>query len=281
MTSIRDVAVPLTLSLAALCTACAHGHGHGGGHGPGHGRGFPSMLSVSGSGEVSAAPDVARTNVGVETRAVEAKDATRLANERMGRVIAALKQAGVAAEDLRTHNLSLRFERSPNPPVSVRELPVRVQGEPSPGGGATTTAVKPAAAKAKPEGFYVARNMVEVTVRDLDAVSDVLSAATDAGADQLWGIQFEVEDTQPLIAQAREKAVKQAEETAKQLASLTHVELGTVVSVTDGAAPQGPPMPMMAMRASAESGAANSVPVERGQLTVTHEVSVVYRLKGD
>jgi len=237
---------------------------------------------VSGEGEASATPDIARTNVGVETRAADASQATAQANERMAAVIAAVKKTGVADADLRTHSLSLRFEHSPDqpyppraePPRALEARPTKAGGKAAAESGVTEMAAAPEAAM--PAGFYVARNMVEVTVRDLDKVSEVLSAATDAGADQLWGIEFEVEDTEPLIARARELAVQHAQNNAKQLAALTHVELGPVVSVTDGAVSQGGPMPMMAMRA--ESSMAKNVPVERGQMTVSHQVTLLYRL---
>lgn len=266
-----------TAAFGLLSVGCAHHHAHGHHHHGAHGQGAPgfSGVSVVGVGEVKAAPDIARTNVGVEARATQAEQATAEANQRMAAVLSALKAAGVAEADLRTHGLSINFERDyqppPAPPIPVEAAPAR-----GPAKNTATVASAPVAAPAVPEGFYRVSNMVEVTIRDLSRASQVLSAATGAGANQLWGITFEVADTAPLIAQARAKAVAQAKANAEQLQQLTGVALGPVVAITDGAATSGPVMPMFAA-ARAEIGN-SSVPVERGELTVTHQVTILYGL---
>ena len=232
-----------------------------------------SGVSVVGMGEVKAAPDVARTNVGVEARAPQAEQAVAEANQRMAAVISALKAAGVADSDLRTHSLSINFERDyqPTPPP----VPVEAPRAPGKAGATAQIAVAPAPG---PEGFYRVSNMVEVTVRNLDRVSQILEAATSAGVNQMWGITFEVADPSPLITQARAKAVEKAKQNAEQLQQLTGVALGPIVAITDGAVSQGPVMPMFAGRAEAAS---MSMPVERGELTVTHQVTILYGLKDD
>jgi len=256
-------------------SGCAHQHAHGPHpHGPfGGGMGMGTGVSVVGVGEVKAAPDIARTNVGVEARASQVEQATAEANQRMAAVISALRAAGVADADLRTHSLSISFERDyqpPPPPVPVETAPVKATA----GKAAVTAVAEPAPA---PAGFYRVSNMVEVTIRDLQRASQVLSAATSAGANQLWGISFEVADTAPLVAEARAKAVDKAKQIAEQLQQLTGVVLGPIVAVTDGAATPGPVMPMMA--AARAELANSSMPVERGELTVTHQVTILYSVK--
>jgi uncharacterized protein YggE len=237
-----------------------------------------SGVSVVGTGEVKAAPDIARTNVGVEARAPQADQATAEANQRMSAVISALKAAGVADSDLRTHSLSVNFEREYQPPpqpLPVESAPAARSAAPGKAAPTAQIAVAPAP---QPEGFYRVSNMVEVTVRDLNRVSQILAAATSAGANQMWGISFEVADPTPLITQARAKAVEKAKQNAEQLQQLTGVALGPIVAITDGAAPQGPVMPMFAARAEMAN---SSMPVERGELTVTHQVTILYGLKDD
>lgn len=234
-----------------------------------------SGVSVVGVGEVKAAPDIARTNVGIEVRAGQADQATAQANQQMAAIVSALKGQGVADADLRTHSLSVNFEREYQPPPQPVIVVESGSGKPK----ATSSSVATAeAAPAQPQGFYRVSNMVEVTVRDLNRVSQILAAATGAGANQLWGINFEVSDTAPFVAQAREKAVAQAKANAEQLAQLTGVSLGPVVTIADGAGSQSSPLPMMMMAKSAEAAGAVGMPVERGELTVTHQVSVTYAL---
>jgi uncharacterized protein YggE len=127
----------------------------------------------------------------------------------------------------------------------------------------------------KPEGIYRAQNMVEIKIRQLDQAGRVLGAATGAGANQVFGIQFEIEDTKPLEQEARTKAVADAKKKAESLAQLTGVKLGPPISISEGAR-GGPIMPMSApVMMRAEAG---EVPIERGELKVTTTVSVVFGL---
>jgi uncharacterized protein YggE len=101
----------------------------------------------------------------------------------------------------------------------------------------------------------------------------VLSAATGAGANQIYGIRFEIEDPAPQQAEARKKAVEDARLRAERLAQLAGVKLGPAVSIVEMDGGGGGPMPMMAMqRADA------AAPVERGELTISTTVQIVYAL---
>ena len=246
-------------------------------------------ISVSGFGKANGKPNVARSTIGVEARAGTAEQAINEVNQRMAQVIAAVKQAGVADADVRTSTLSLNFERnyeSPRPEYAPAAVPVAApQAAPAaaPAGKSKAAGVAvpkaeevPAAPLVKlPQGFYTATNSVEVTIRNLDTAGKVLSAATGAGANQLYGLRFEIEDPAPLQAAAREKAVADARARAEKLAQLAGVKLGPAVSITDADGGGGGPVPMFAM---AKMEAANA-PVERGELTVTSTVQIVYALQ--
>jgi uncharacterized protein YggE len=75
--------------------------------------------------------------------------------------------------------------------------------------------------------------MLRVTVRDVEMVGAVLDAAVDAGANQVHGVTFTVEDESTWQGQAREKAMADARARANELASLADVGLGEVVSVSE------------------------------------------------
>lgn len=245
-------------------------------------------ISVNGVGKANGKPNVARSTIGVEARAGTAEEAMAEVNQRMAQVIAAVKQAGVADADVRTSTLSLNFERnyeSPRPEFAPAATPVAappVAPAAAPAGKTKSASVGVAVPKAEavptaplvklPQGFYTATNSVEVTIRNLDTAGKVLSAATGAGANQLYGIRFEIEDPSALQAEARKKAVEDARARAERLAQLAGVKLGPAVSITelDGG---GGPVPMFAM-AKMDSAA----PVERGELTVTSTVQIVFAL---
>jgi uncharacterized protein len=247
-------------------------------------------ISVNGVGKANGKPNVARSTIGVEARAGTAEEAMAEVNQRMAQVIAAVKQAGVADADVRTSTLSLNFERNyetPRPEFAPSAMAVSAPVAAPASAPAANPAAKPKSAgvvvpKAEqvpaaplvklPQGFYTATNSVEVTIRNLDAAGKVLSAATGAGANQLHGIRFEIEDPSALQADARKKAVEDARARAERLAQLAGVKLGPAVSITelDGG---GGPVPMFAM---AKMDA--STPVERGELTVTSTVQIVFAL---
>ncbi|HYJ09922.1 MAG TPA: SIMPL domain-containing protein, partial [Polyangiaceae bacterium] len=236
-------------------------------------------ITVAGVGKASGKPDIARTTIGVEARAGTAEEAIGQVNSRMAQVIAAVKAAGVGHADVRTATLSLNFERNyeqPPRPLDAPAPPVAPAGAPA---GKTKTAPAAEGAVAPPpklpQGFYNASNSVEVTIRKLEDAGKVISAATSAGADHLFGIRFEVEDQTALLAQAREKAVQDARQRAERLAQLAGVKLGPAMSITEleGGGGHGP-MPMMASAKMMDA----SAPIERGELTLMTTVQIVYAL---
>jgi hypothetical protein len=226
-------------------------------------------VTVSGQGEAKAAPNIAKANLGVEVRAETAEQATADVNARMAAVIAALKQAGVADKDLRTSNLSIGFEQEQQPPVVVMPAPAAR-------GKAAEAAPQPAPEASTIRGHYRATNMVEATIRDMNAIGRLLKLATDAGANNVWGIQFEIEDPQPIRAQARAQAIERAKQNAADLARLSGVKLGKLIAIneSDGGGYQ----PMMKSVANEMRQAADA-PVEKGEITVNHQVQLLFALE--
>lgn len=212
----------------------------------------PMGVRVNGVGEASAPPDIARTRIGIDVRAATPEQASADATQRMAAVIAALKALPIADKDLRTYNYSINFEQE-QPPNNPQ--PTAASAEPQ-----------------LPRGFYHVTNMLEVTIRDLKAAGRVLQAATSAGANNIWGVNFDIENDTSLVAEARKQAVEEAAKAAQELAALSGITLGEVVSISEGEQPNtyGGPQ-LMSMRA-----AANDVPVEQGEITVRYNVQVVY-----
>jgi uncharacterized protein YggE len=250
-----------SLLIALACTACAHGRSislatseHG--------------INVTGIGKASAPPDIARTNIGVEVRAADVQQATNEATARMNAVTQAIKQLGIADKDLRTHSFSIGFEQEPTPPPTP--VPTAV---PARGAAPTTTAT--AEAPVTPRGYYRVSNMLEVTIRDLNSVGRVLQAATSAGANNVWGINFEIENNDALKVQARAQAVQRAQQAADQLAQLAGVKLGKVLSVSEGESGGGGGPVAMYARAAAN----DEMPVERGEISISYAVRMLFDVK--
>jgi uncharacterized protein YggE len=206
-------------------------------------------LNVSGSGQVSARPDTAIVTLGVQTEAEQANVALSENSQQMQAVIDALKKAGVAAEDIQTQviNLQPRYEQPPAPGPSTLPGTPKLVG-------------------------YVATNTVEVTVRQLGTLGELLDAAVQAGGNQIEGISFEVSNPATLLDQARAAAWQDAQHKAEQLAGLAGAKLGEVLSITESS--QTPRPVLQAVQAAP----AAAVPVEPGTQTIEVDVQVTWSL---
>ncbi len=212
-------------------------------------------ITVVGQGEVKAKPDVATTTVGVEVLNASIDDAMTEAKSRMAAVLAALKKLGIADKDIQTSNFSISFER--NPSTSPAET------------GSSTPE-----SSAQPVGFYRVSNMVQVTIRNMDLIGAVLEDSIAAGANNIWGVSFALDNTTGLEAQARESAVKDAKARAESLAQLTGVSLGSVVAVSEVVGNTSNPT-----LAQAKAYDAGGSTIEPGEVSFTTQIQVVYAIQ--
>ncbi len=215
-------------------------------------------ITVVGRGEVKVKPDVATTTVGVEALGPTVDAAMEDAQARMTSILDALKKLGIAEKDIQTSNFSINFERQGSP-------------EPKPAAQGAPGAFEP------PAGFYRVSNMVQVTIRDLTKVSDVIDTAVKAGANNVWGISFGLDDTDALEAQAREKAVADAKARAESLASLTGVKVGSVMAISEVVGSS--PVPMFANAERAAMGMGGGTPAEPGEVTFSTQIQVIYGIQ--
>jgi uncharacterized protein YggE len=207
-------------------------------------------VSVSGTGQVSAQPDVAKVTIGVETQATEAAAALSQNNTQMSAVVDALEKAGVAAADIQTQVVQLQPQYE-QPPVSAT-VPM------------TTTVPKLVG--------YIATNLVQVTVKKLDTLGSLLDTAVQAGGNRIENISFEVSDPAAALQQARQAAWNDALQKAQQLAQLAGVQLGDVLSINESSVG---PQPIFARAASTGS----AVPIQPGTQTIEVDLQVTWLLQ--
>jgi uncharacterized protein YggE len=203
-------------------------------------------ITVIGEGTAQVVPDMAEATVGVQVINPNLEEATSMVQQQMEAVVTALQAQGVAPEDIQTVNFNIFVE----PPVG-------------PEAQATTA-----------EPTYRVSNDVRVTVRDLDNIGMLLDAAIEAGANNVYGVNFSVTDDSEARAAAREEAFTRATTQAEELAGLAGVELGRVVRISEVISPQdGIPF---AARDMAIGGAGPIVP---GQLEVTTHLEVTFAMQ--
>lgn len=206
---------------------------------------FPSAISVSGEANISVAPDLAQIDAGVANDAKTAKEASDANNAAMGKVLLALKGAGIAEKDYRTSRLSLQPQYGQNKSTG-----------------------------ASPVVGFRASNRVTVKIRDVTKVAGIIDALVGAGANDIGNISFEVTQASKLLDDAREQAVADARRKAEIYAKATGVTLGAPLSVTEG----GAPVPLFKARMATAPMAATAA-VAPGEETLSVTVNVSWAIK--
>lgn len=204
-------------------------------------------IVVSGTGRVSVEPDLADLRLGVSAARPTVQAARSVAATTMEAILAAVTAAGVERRDVRTTLLSVqpRYDYRDNQAPTLT-------------------------------GYELA-NVVEVTVRDLARLGDVVDATLQAGATSMDGLSFRVADPEPAEREARLRAMAAARSRADVLAEAAGLEIVGVSNIVEGGATP-PPMPLM--KAERMMAAADlATPVEAGSLEIAVTVVVTYRAR--
>ena len=204
-------------------------------------------ILVSGTGRVAVTPDVADLRLGLAVARPTVDAARAEAATTMDAILAAVDAAGVARRDVRTTLLSIqpRYDYRDNRPPTLT-------------------------------GYELA-NVVEVTVRDLARLGDVVDGTLAAGATSMDGLAFRVADPDPAEREARILAMAQARARADVLAEAAGLAIVGVSDVVEGAParPPGPYPKAERMMLAADA----STPVESGSTEIAVSVSVTYRAR--
>lgn len=203
-------------------------------------------IAISAQGKVTALPDIASISAGVQTEKRTVAEAQKENTSKMNAIIAKLKEFGVASEDIKTVNYTIYPQYD------------YVNG------------------KQTERGYQVSQN-VDVKIRDLSKIGDILASVGDLGANQVGGVSFTIDDPESLRQQARIQGLEAAKAKAQALAEAAGVKLGKVVgfSESSGYVP-GPIYYDKAMGLGGGGGAAPSI--ESGSQDVTVDVTVLYEI---
>ena len=205
-------------------------------------------MTVTGTGRVSARPDVLSVSLAVKTQAPTVAQALADNNQRMTAVMSALEEHGVQQRDLETTQFTIDavLQTHDNQPATVVG--------------------------------YQASNAVTAKLHDLEkpgnleAAGATIDAAVKAGGDasRLQGISFSIEDPAPLLTKARAQAVQDAQAKARQLAEGAGTTLGEVITISESQVS----MPPSGLRFAADAAA----PIAPGEQEVTATVTIDYEL---
>lgn len=211
-----------------------------------------TLLTVNAEGRATRAPDVAVFTAGVASTGTTAGQALSANAAAMNRVIAALEKAGVASRDIQTSNLSLNpvyAEPRRLPNGSVEQGPPRITG-------------------------YQVSNQVTVKQRNLDQFGRVIDTLVSAGANQVNGPSFQVDNSDAATDEARVDAIKKARARAELYARAAGLRIVRVLTISESGS-YAPPVPMYRM---AVAQAAEASPVAPGEVALNVNVAVQFEL---
>lgn len=219
---------------------------------------YPSnVITVEGTGEASAIPDIATIGFSVMESAPAVADAQAKATAKTDAALAALKAQGIEDKDIKTTSYNVYPQYENIAPCYYGDCPVR--------------------SNPRITGYEVSQS-IEVKVRDTAKAGAILENLGSVGVGNIYGPNFTVDDEDAAKTEAREQAIKEAREKAQVLAKQLGVRLGKVVSYYEN-----PGMYPMYDKASVGYGgmeaaqSAPALPVGENETTVT--VSITYEIK--
>lgn len=163
-----------------------------------------TLLSVSAGGQAESRPDRAQFNAGIETFSRSATAASEANAEKIEEIVAALRELGLAEEDIQTQNVSVqRIEWGDR------------------------------------KGQYQASNVFEVTMDDPDKAGAAISTVTEAGANILSGPSLTMSDPEAVANLAYADAYKAARKRAETYAEAADMEISRVLYIRDAGGQQG------------------------------------------
>ncbi len=223
-----------------------------------------TTISVTGEGEVFAAPDIATVSFSIMQTAQTPAEARKTVDEKMKKIHDFLSSSGVADKDIKTtgYNLNPKYE------WQQRQIVCIVYPCPQPPGKQVLL------------GYEVMQS-IEVKVRNLDDAGKILGGLTDNGATDVSGLTFSVENEDGIKATVREAAITKAKAKAQQLAKDLGVTLVRIVSFNEGGNFAVPYAQVTMKAMSADSGVAPAAPadVSAGENKYVSNVTIVYEIR--
>ena len=206
-----------------------------------------TRLDINATGEVTRVPDLAIISAGVVTRSATATGALQDAANRMQRVVAALKAAGIADRDIQTSNVSLnpeyRYPDNQSPQLTG----------------------------------YTASNQLTISFHDIRNSGKILDVLVAQGANQINGPNLPIEHPEAALDEARAKAIANGRARAELYARALGLHVARVVAVSESGGyavpPPAPPVPMMARAEVA------STKIEPGEQKLQVNVAMTFELQ--
>jgi len=205
-----------------------------------------NTITVTGKGEIYVRPDIAQIVFSVTNEAKTVSAAMSENTAAMNKVIAAMKDEDIKEKDLKTTNFNIY---------------PRYEYEEGMWGGKRTLS-----------GYEVSQSL-QVKIRDMDNIGDVIQSGADAGANQVGSLNLMIDDEDEYKKEARELAIDEAKQKARELASALGVDLLGIKGFSENSY-----QPYYFDYARSEGIGAAIPDVEIGENKIEINVSIVYEI---
>ena len=232
------------------------------------GSGDSTGIWVNGTGKATGNPDLGVLELGVEVLADKASEARNMASKAIDSIVSMLKANNIQDKDLQTSQFSI------NPQYDMQEVRRCTDGLREDGKGTEC--------RTEFERVligYQVTNILRVKVRNLESTSSIIDGATDAAGNlvRINAVNFAIEDTNALLEVAREEAIADLLAKANSMATLSGVELGKLVFLSESGG--APPQSFARMEAAAFGfGGDQSTSILAGELDLTVNVQGVFAI---
>ena len=199
-------------------------------------------LAVVGEGKVDVVPDTASVQAGITAEGKTVQEVEGKINEINNKIVSALESLGIDKKDIKTSNYSINpsYDFTPNGRNNI--------------------------------SGYTGNASLVITVRKQELVSQVITAATEAGANQVYNSGFTVDDPSKYREEARNKAIQNAKDQAQKLSKELGIKLGKVVNIVEST--PGPDRIVPLLRS--EAGLGGAPDLQPGSQTITSIVTLYF-----
>lgn len=210
-------------------------------------KGEPMMVTET--GKATVVPDIAKVTIGIEEQGQTLKQVQNSVNTKSKTLTDSFKKLGIDEKDIKTTNYNVY------PEYDYQITPYRING------------------------YRISTNY-EVKITDFEIVNEVLTIATQNGANVIGNISFEVNEKtkEEYTQKAREEAVKLAKNKAEGLAKAAGITLGRIINVTESQGFNDYPRPIMYDKTVSIGAAPETANITPGETEISVTVTLSYSL---
>lgn len=205
-----------------------------------------ATFDVSAEGKVTAIPDTAEVNLGIQINKPTVQAAQKEANEVINKITEEIKKLGVEEKYIKTISYSVYSNYD-------YRLGQKIAG-------------------------YNVNITLKVKVKDFDKINQVIDTATSLGANQIGQLNFTIDEEkfEQLKMEARKLAIEKAKKKAKEIARAGDLRLGRIVNISENVVSPFPPQAYMLEKAVGGETPAPSTQIQPGESEITVSVTLSY-----